>query len=147
VHLATCRGANTAVSTAAASLDIPNQSVAAKDIVTDEDLETQQHPMENKIFVWNTAAVTTPPQGDDDNDDDCEERDSVTVTEIGMPPNVESPSVDREPQDESEDDTNDTPENNNPSDRELLIKHQEQLKHAIRKEGKMYKTVSFLVTI
>ncbi|XP_026821043.1 uncharacterized protein LOC113559426 isoform X2 [Rhopalosiphum maidis] len=141
VHLATCRGANTAVSTTAAAIDISSQSVAAKEIVTDEDLDTQQHPMENKIFVWNTAAVTTPPQGDDDNDDDCDERDSVTVTEIGMPPNVESPSADREPHDESEDDTNDTPDTNNPSDRELLIKHQEQLKHAIRKEGKMYKTV------
>lgn len=151
VHLATCRG-TTAVSAAAAAIDSPaDQSAAvAKETVNDEDSETQQHPMENKIFVWNTAAVTATPQGDDDdNDNDDEENDehdSVTVTKVVMPPNVEPPLADREPDDESENDTNDTLDNNNPSDPDVL-KHQEQLKHAIRKEGKMYKTVSIFVNI
>jgi len=102
--------------------------------------------------VWNTAAVTATPQGedddngDDDEDDERDERDSVTMTKVAMPPIVEPPSADGEPDDESENDTNDTPDNNNPSDPDVL-KHQEQLKHAIRKEGKMYKTVSFFVII
>lgn len=155
VHLATCRG-TTAVSAAVAAIDSsPDQSAVTPDVketVNDEDNETEQHPMENKIFVWNTAAVTATPQGEDDEngdeneDDERDEQDSVTVTRVVMPPNVEPPSADREPDDESENDTNDTPDNNNPSDPDVL-KHQEQLKHAIRKEGKMYKTVSFFVII
>lgn len=153
VHLATCRG-TTAVSAPVAVIDnLPDQSAAtpdAKETVNEEDNETQQHPMENKIFVWNTAPVTATPQGDDgddeEEDDERDERDSVTVTKVAMPPNVELPLGDREPDDESENDTNDTPDNNNPSDPDVL-KHQEQLKHAIRKEGKMYKTVSFFVII
>lgn len=152
VHLATCRG-TTAVSAAVAAIDSPpDQSAAvAKETVNDEDSETQQHPMENKIFVWNTAPVTATPQGNDDNndedeDDERDERDSVTVTKVAMSPNIEPPSADREPDDESENDTNHTPDNNNPSDPDVL-QHKEQLKHAIRKEGKMYKTVSFFVTV
>jgi len=142
VHLATCRG-TTAVAntTAAAAIDSTSRPAAVKE---DEDQDMQQHPMENKIFVWNTSVVATPPgedhaAEDDDDDDDREERDSVTVTEIVMPPDVEPPSV----EDESEDDINDTPDNTNSCSTDML-KHQEQLKHSIRKEGKMYKTVSFL---
>jgi len=142
VHLATCRGTTVAATTTAATaIDNPSRPAAAKETITDEDRDMQQHPMENKIFVWNTSAVSTLPgeDQDDDDDDDREERDSVTVTGIVMPPDVEPPSV----EDESEDDINDTPDNTNSCSAEIL-KHQEQLKHAIRKEGKMYKTVSFL---
>lgn len=142
VHLATCRGTTVAaITTAVAAIDNSSRPVAAKETITDEDQDMQQHPMEKKIFVWNTSAVTTPPDEDqdDDDDDDREERDTVTVTGIAMPPDVEPPSV----EDESEDDINDTPGNTNSCSAEML-KHQEQLKHAIRKEGKMYKTVSSL---
>jgi len=145
VHLATCRGTTAAATTtAAAAIDSLSRPAAVKETVTDEDRDMQQHPMENKIFVWNTSVVATPSgedhaAEDDDDDDDREEQDSVTVTEIVMPPDVEPASV----EDESEDDINDTPDNTNSCSAEML-KHQEQLKHAIRKEGKMYKTVSFL---
>jgi len=143
--LATCRGTTAAATiTAAAAIDSPSQPAAVKETVTDEDQDMQQHPMENKIFVWNTSVVATPPgedhaAEDDDDDDELEERDSVTLTEIMMPPDVEPPSV----EDESEDDINETPDNTNSCSADML-KHQERLKHAIRKEGKMYKTVSFL---
>jgi len=141
MHLATCRGTIAITTTTpATAIDSPSQPAAVKETVTDEELDTQLHPMEKKIFVWNTSAVTTPSgENDDDDGNDREEQDSVSVTEVTMPLYVEPPSIENE----SEDDVNDTPSDNTGSCDPEMFQHQEQMKHSIRKEGKMYKTVSF----
>jgi len=142
VHLATCRGTTAiATTTPATAINIPSQPAAVKETVTDEELDTRLHPMENKIFVWNTSAVATPP-GEDDGGDDIghEEKDSVSVSEVAMPLYVEPPSV----EDGSEDDVNDSTSDNTGSCDPDMLQHQEQMKRTIRKEGKMYKTVIFL---
>lgn len=154
VHLATCRGlgdvsaAAAAVVASAVACVAANQRAAADATVDDDDddRETLQHPMENKIFVWNTAVVSAPQEDEDD-------RQSITVTPVAADVTAtavedsERPASEQRNDDEEEDDDDDEDLHNEyyPSAAMLLKQQQQQQQlhqHIIRKEGKMYKTVS-----
>ncbi|VVC37480.1 Hypothetical protein CINCED_3A024789 [Cinara cedri] len=100
VHLATCRGTATVT-----SANLVNHPVTASGYVPDdtkyynqnnEHQQQSQHPMENKIFVWNTAVLPAPHGMQDD-----EKQHSVTLTEI-LTPSVEMQVKQEEEEDEEE---------------------------------------------
>lgn len=141
VHLATCRG------TAAVSAAVDILPVSSNIDQETQQQQQQQHPMENRIFVWNTAAVVPAPRdedagtsaaADDDEEEDREEH-SVTITPAKMSkPVVELTPITGQGLEEGQ------PEkSSHPSSVEI----KRQLPPlSIRKEGKMYKTVSIHVS-
>lgn len=150
VHLATCRGTCAATVTAATVINHPpDDAVEENGTNNDEpEAEPEQHPMENKIFVWNMAAVPSPQHEENEttgivNDCGDDENDDITVTPVGrakMPKiKVEVKREDEEAEEEDDDDEDDDEEEfqipssvSSPNQKQLQIP---------RKEGKMYKTV------
>lgn len=149
VHLSTCRGSIT--KTAVNSTFEPSVAEDGDDEDV-QQLQQQQHPMENKIFVWNTtSALPTSP-------DNGEEPSSVTKTEI--PISVEESDIKPPPEEqeqEEEDDNDDEDDDDEQHEAKYLsaaLRLQQQNDpcswiqlHGPRKEGKMYKTVSFKLNI
>lgn len=150
VHLATCRGTGVAATTAAATATViqrPPDDAAQENGINDDEPEAEpkQHPMENKIFVWNVAAVPSPQHEEDEatgiaNDvHDDDEIDSVTVTPVGR---AKMPKMKREDEEADEEDDGDVEGDEGEfqcSDSVSLVHQKSQ--QIRRKEGKMYKTV------
>jgi len=85
-HLATCRG----IATAATVVNNNTSRPAAEESEVTRDQETtpqQHHPMENKIFVWNTALVPTS-------------MDEITVTPIAEVSKIKTSPAKRDQEDE-----------------------------------------------
>jgi len=121
-HLATCRGSSAAV---ARNPSPPSAAV----VEPNDDSETgQQHPMENRIFVWNTAAIPASRDEIDDGGDRDQHHSEVPEIE-SLTPAEENPT-----EDENFQTFADSLQQQSP---------QQQQQHLARKEGKIYKTVSF----
>jgi len=156
-HLATCQGiATTVVNNNTTSRPAAEES----EVTLDQETPQQHHPMENKIFVWNTALVPTS-------------EDEITVTPIAEVPKIKTSPVKREQHDEEEkekkeddnddddedevdedEDEVDEDENDEENQRDEvyppstdLSLQQKPQQGTIRKDGKMYKTVSYVPKI
>jgi len=127
-HLATCRGTATVTTT---TVDNNNASRSAVEKTGDQET-AQQHPMENKIFVWNPALVSTSV-------------DEVTVTPAAEVPKVKASPPAIKQEQKTDDDNGADDEEKRPHDvkvRRVTESAPQQKQQSIRKDGKMYKTVS-----
>lgn len=140
VHLSTCREGTT---TTAVNSAIESSAVDEGDDENVQQLQQHQHPMENKIFVWNTSALPTST-------DNGEEQGSVTKTETTIPSeksNIKPPPEEQEDDNEDDDDDDEQHEAKYLSAALQLQQQNDPCSwiqlHGSRKEGKMYKTVRF----
>lgn len=97
------------------------------DVEETQENEASQHPMENKIFVWNPTAVYAPEKRDDDATT-VVSASEVEVTTVE--PEPESPTLEQSSASVAPDQMYST----------YVVQPYQQ---SPRKEGKMYKTVSF----
>lgn len=173
VHLATCRGAATVTVPNNVNRQVAIFGSAADDKHTNDDQiniqqQQPQHPMENKIFVWNTAVIPTPHSLQD------QERHSVTLTEIVTPyeqgheKQEAEEDVDEEVEDEEDDDDDEEVDDDQTeelypittvkkqhqqlqlTEKQKLKLKQQELQRQQRlsgKEGKIHKTVNIFVYI
>lgn len=139
VHLSTCQGIVPALNNASQLAGLKES-----DSVNDDGQETHQHhhPMENKIFVWNTSSAPVPMLHGDVNN---EERESITITPYEM-----LTTIKQEPEDNDDVDNGGENEDQhkifNESATDLLLQKQKQ-QSSVRKQGKTYKTVSLFFFI